>query len=329
MNLHISHLQAGEETALVRIHNSAFSEWATQLPACYRYQPLRVEQVRDWLQQPLQTIWAIRLSGDVIGYAACRQTTLSNVDKTAILHFSVTHEDWGQSRIAVVPEFQEQGIATKLLQTILADFADKGGQLVTAYGYSFNPAATRLFSKLGFVNRERFTFAPYSDREPFTYDSIFAQLDLTEPLPNLPLNHELTVRTVQDGDMGAIQRIFRESASFAYEGEPSEQQLVEWLSNENADIRLVAEVNGDVVGLMECYRDGVIGIPGILPPYRKRGVGTTLFEHLLRAMQRAKYPLAVGDTGLIQHEMMRLYERFGFDCSRRLLNWVRDCEQSD
>ncbi|MEZ4860642.1 MAG: GNAT family N-acetyltransferase [Caldilineaceae bacterium] len=85
----------------------------------------------------------------------------------------------------------------------------------------------------------------------------------------------------------------------------------------------MAELDGEVVGLMECFRNGVIGIPGILPGYRRRGVGTTLFYHLLRAMQQAGYPLAVGDTGVIQQEMIQLYEHFGFDCTRRLLNWVK------
>lgn len=329
MKLNISHLQAGEEKAVVRIHNRAFSTWATQLPDCFRYQSLLIGQVSEWLKRPSHTIRVARLSKDPIGYAACRRTPLSVDDKTSVLHFDLTHEDWGQSRIAVLPEFQGRGVASRLLHAILSDYGATGGHLAIAYGYNFNPAASRLFTRLAFVNRELFSYAPYSSIHPFTYDSIFAQLDLTKPLPKIKLNCEVSIRSMENRDASHVWQIFRDSAPFAFGGEPSKRHFTDWLMDDQVDIRLVAETKGIVVGLMECFRDGAIGIPGVLPAYRRQGIGTTLFFHLLEAMQRAGYPLAIGDTGLVQQEMIRLYHRIGFDCSRRLLNWVKEVKQSD
>jgi hypothetical protein len=39
-------------------------------------------------------------------------------------------------------------------------------------------------------------------------------------------------------------------------------------------------------------------------------------------MQAEGIPTAFGDTGITQEAMLHLYERFSFDLSRRLLNWV-------
>ncbi|MEZ4860644.1 MAG: GNAT family N-acetyltransferase [Caldilineaceae bacterium] len=237
MNLQISTIQPGDGETIIRVHHRAFAEWATQLPVCYRYQPLQIEEVHEWLEHPNRTIWVARQSDTVIGYAACRPATLPGEQAIRVLHFPVTHADWGQSRIAVAPEWQGHGVATRLLQTILADFTTTDGQVVTAYSYNFNRAATRLFTKLGFVNRPLFYLATYSEVEPFTYDAFFAQLDLTRPLPIVPLHHEVAVRPMQADDSSAIQCIFRESAPFAFGGDPSAQELATWLADENADIR--------------------------------------------------------------------------------------------
>ena len=72
---------------------------------------------------------------------------------------------------------------------------------------------------------------------------------------------------------------------------------------------------------MEYFKDGVIGIPGILPGYRGQGFGETLCYHLLLRMKQAGRLRALGDTGITQEGMMALYMRFGFDLSKRLYNW--------
>ena len=120
--------------------------------------------------------------------------------------------------------------------------------------------------------------------------------------------------------------MFEESAPFAFDGTPSQDDIANWLTNEESGEILVAEYEGKVIGLMEYFRDGVIGIPGILPYYRGQGFGATLFYHLLERMKRSGHNRAVGDTGIVQEEMMALYNRFGIDLSKRLHNWAKELE---
>lgn len=72
---------------------------------------------------------------------------------------------------------------------------------------------------------------------------------------------------------------------------------------------------------MEYFENGILGLPGVLPEYRNRGFGTTILYQLLVRMQAEGISKAFADTGIIQDEMLRMYGHFGFDLSRRLLNW--------
>jgi GNAT superfamily N-acetyltransferase len=110
---------------------------------------------------------------------------------------------------------------------------------------------------------------------------------------------------------------------FSFGPNPLPQQINSWLSNPNSEAILVAEFDEEIIGAMEFFRDGVISVPGILPQYRHRGFGTTLFYHLLKTMQHHGHKKAIGDTGIIQEDMTRMYHRFGFDVSKRLLNWMK------
>jgi len=51
--------------------------------------------------------------------------------------------------------------------------------------------------------------------------------------------------------------------------------------------------------------------------------GTTLFYQLLKTMQDHGHSKAVGDTGIVQKDMINMYRRFGFDLSKKLLNWSK------
>ena len=67
------------------------------------------------------------------------------------------------------------------MQAILEDLRAKGGELAHAAAYDDNAAASALLSKAGFTHSEWFYFEPYSDREPWGYDTVYAEIDLTKP----------------------------------------------------------------------------------------------------------------------------------------------------
>ena len=59
------------------------------------------------------------------------------------------------------------------------------------------------------------------------------------------------------------------------------------------------------------YRNHGLDLPGVIPKYRKKGIGYTLFFHLLKSMQRKGYPKAIADTGINRKDATRMYNRFG------------------
>ena len=321
--LEVMPFQPGQETLVAHLHNTAFSDWRDRLEPCYRHKQVTAHTVQAWNREPFNTIWIAYTGREAVGYANCRIKIVSGHRDFLSLAFTVTHPDWGQSSIGVIPAYRHQGIATILVQTILEHFKSRGGELVTAYAYNFNLPASRFFAHLGFSHQPLFYFDPYSSQTPWGFDAIYAELDLANPLQQVPLNPKVTIREPKPGDQAALVSIFRESAPFAFGSNPLPQQIALWLSNPAREAIFVAEFNGELVGTMEFFKDGVIGIPGILPQYRHRGIGTTLFYHLLKKMQSAGFRKAIGDTGIIQKEMISLYHRFGFDLSKKLLTWTK------
>ena len=321
--IRVALLEPGQEELVAQLHNAAFAEWSESLGPCFRYQPVSAETVTTWMRAPTDAVWVALLGKKAVGYASCETSARAGEVRFLELGFGVTHADWGQSRIGVHRAHRWKGIATRLLRAILDDFAHSGGDVITAASYSFNTAASRLMEKLGFEHHSLFRFPPHSPNGMCRFDAVFAELDLTKPLPQIPLRDDLIIHRPLGTETGSYVRVFEESAPFAFDGTPSPDQIAEWMASEESEEILVAEYDGEVIGIMEYFRDGVIGIPGILPRYRGKGFGTTLFYHLLRRMKRAGHKRAVGDTGLIQEEMMRLYDRFGFDLSKRLYNWTK------
>jgi GNAT superfamily N-acetyltransferase len=318
--LKIKTFQAEQETTIANIHNAANAVWAERLDPCFRYRPITPDAFIPTPDGRANIIKVAHLRTQTVGYASA---TLNDQDGFLALHFDISHPNWGQSRIAVLPEYQGQGIATRLVQAVLDDFRARGGAIAVAWAYNFNAPACALFTKAGFLHQPLFYYPPYSENEPWGFDSIFAEINLIKSIKNLPQVPDLTIRAPAPGDMEAFIDLYRRSAPFAFGLNPTHQQIEEWLSNLNSAAILVGVFEGKVIGAMEYFHDSVIGIPGILPEYRNRGFGTTLFYHLLQHMKDNGHSKAVGDTGIIQKEMLRLYRRFGFDLSKRLFNWVK------
>jgi GNAT superfamily N-acetyltransferase len=322
--IEVSPFRVGQEALVAQIHNTAFAEWMRQLESCYRYSKLTPDRVLEWNRTTSGSVRVAYFDDTIVGYASYSVKQEHGKHGFMSLCMDVTHPDWGQSRIAVLPEYRRKSVATTLLRIVLDNFKIQGGTVASAWTYSFNVSASTLFSKAGFINRELLYFEPYSDQEPWGFDSIYAKIDLTKPLKKVPLNSLLKIRSPQGDDIEAFLELYRRSAPFAFGPNPAPRQIGEWLCNPNSEAILVAEFDGKVIGAMEFFRDGVIGIPGILPEYRNRGFGTTLFYHLLKKMQLHGHKQAIGDTGVIQEDMIRMYRRFGFDLSQRLLNWVKE-----
>lgn len=310
------------DSILAYVHNTSFAGWRTNLEPCFGYEELDELNISLWASQPTLSLRIAYYEQEPVGYAGFRTLTEHGKQDFIFGSLELTHPDWGQSQLGVLPDYRRRGFGTEILLSILDEIRSLGASIITAWAYNFNRPACALFSKLGFVNRERFYYEPHSDHEPWGYDSVYAEFDLTQPLKDVNLNSELTLRGPKKEDEPEFLELFRYSSPFAFGPRPHLVDIKRWLKDPNRRGILVGEYQGKAVGVVEYFVNGVLGIPGVLPEYRNYGFGSTLLYNLLKMMQDDGIPRAFGDTGVIQEEMLHLYERFGFDMSRRLLNWV-------
>jgi len=82
-----------------------------------------------------------------------------------------------------------------------------------------------------------------------------------------------------------IQLIFGESRLDVFGSQPTIEDVASWYEAKWGVVTIVAELDGEVVGCMEYNKMGIIGIPGIKKKHQKKGIGSTLFYHLLKNMK--------------------------------------------
>lgn len=321
-NFELQPFRPGMESTLASLHNRSFAGWMTNLEPCFGYQELNDLNISQWASQPSLSLRVAYYEQEPVGYAGFRTTSEHGKQDFIFGRLELTHPDWGQSQIAILPDYRRRGFGKEVLHSILDELAGAGASIVLAWSYNFNRPACALLDKLGFVNQERYIYKPHSEVEPFGYDTVYAHLDLSKPLIDTPINPDLKLRAPAAGDEPQFLTLFSESTPLAFGARPHLVDIKRWLKDPNRRGILVGEYQGKVVGVVEYFVNGVLGIPGVLPEYRRCGFGSTLLYRLLSQMQAEGIPSAFGDTGIIQEDMLHLYERFGFDLSRRLLNWV-------
>ncbi len=319
----VASFHPGQEALVAQIHNAGFDEWIRRLGRAYAYREVMPQDVLDWSQEPTDTLWLAYVNGAPAGYVHCRMEKIEGQNNFLHLLYELTAPDMGQSRIAVVPRHRRKGVAATLLRTTLEHFESRGVEIATVYAYSDNAAASALLSSLGFTHNEYFYHDRYSDKEPFVFDCVYAELDLRQPLKDIRLNPAVKIRAPREDDLEAMIRVFGECSPWAYWRHPSADQVLAWLREPWGEATLVAEYEGEAVGAMEFATTGVLGIPGVLPEYRNKGIGTTLFYHLLKRMQQWGHSKAIADTGIMLQDAIKMYHRLGFHIARKLWPWVK------
>ncbi|MBN2150770.1 MAG: GNAT family N-acetyltransferase [Candidatus Lokiarchaeota archaeon] len=320
MNIEVKPLQPGQEGIVCGIHNEAFRHWIDEFGVLYGYHGVSTADVERWAGRG-EHVWLARVDGEPVGYTCCQVET--GDDGVAQLLFVETREGLGQSKIAVLPGYQRRGVASAIVKHAMAFHARDGAKRALAIAYNDNHGATGLAGSLGFRKDAFFPFASLGfDKEAFY--AVLWELDLRRPIRSVPVVPGLVVRALEEKDLDAIVSITLESRpdlravmtagdikAFYMRPEP-------W-----AEVSLVAEYQGKVVGLMDFTREGLVGIAGVLPRFRKCGIGSALFHQLLVTMQASGKEKALGDSGSIYMDAIRMYERFGFDTSRKLWIWTK------
>ena len=144
----------------------------------------------------------------------------------------------------------------------------------------------------------------------------------------------ITVRRAQPADAPAYARVMGDPGVYAgllQMPHPNEEGLRSWLTEANAlgkaDLLLVAEVDGQVVGSAGLHPDGPklrrrhawhLGI-SVLPAFQGRGVGSALMAAMCDYADRWAGVLRLELTVFVDNERaIALYRRFGFETEGRM-----------
>ncbi|MBK5114030.1 MAG: GNAT family N-acetyltransferase [Candidatus Heimdallarchaeota archaeon] len=319
----IKQAEKGQESIVCEIHNESFSYWIRNLGLLYGYKNLEQKDVEKWLLGKNSFVFLAYYEKLPVGYVHCQLEEITGEEKLLRnLVFCETKESLGQSKIGVLSKYRRKNIAFSLVRNALGFSRQFDTDSALFLAYNKNQPVIRLLTKLGFDHKPMYFLDSFSKEKPFVQDSVLAEFDLSSELPNIQLNQEVKIRKILVEDLSSMQRIFGESRPDVFGTKPTLNQIKEWFDSEWGEVTLVAVIDGQVVGCMEFTSLGVIGIPGVLHEFRKQGIGSTLFFHLLQEMKNSGKKKALADTGFELQDAINMYKRFDFDLSRELWAWV-------
>ncbi|MFW9922247.1 MAG: GNAT family N-acetyltransferase [Candidatus Thorarchaeota archaeon] len=316
-------LKKGEEDIIVEIHNLGFKPWIEQLGLLYGYKYITKSDVLSWMNGN-SIIWLAYQDKIPVAYAHCVIEELSGEKGNfKQLVFVETLESLGQSKMVVHPSYQRKGIGKVFVKKLLEHYSKIGIKTALVLAYSDNESSNNLLSALEFKHSREFFYPNFSQKTPLCADSVLATIDLQQEIPLPTINNKVIIRSIQERDLPNIRIIFEESRPDAFGPNPTLKRIQEWYNSGWGETTLVAEYKGEAVGCMEFTSQGIIGIPGILKTYQKKGIGSTLFYYLLKTMQEKGFTLALADTGYSLEDAIKLYKRFNFNLSRELWSWYK------
>jgi ribosomal protein S18 acetylase RimI-like enzyme len=319
--MRIRQYHPGDESEIAVVHNSAFRSSIESLPEIYQCREVTPGEVLDWFQENV-VIWVVEEGQRIVGYAQFRIEMEHGKRDIPVLQFMPAKIwDLEQSNIAVLPEFQRNGIGAKLLRAIIDKYKSKI-EFVTAQTFSDNQPAEKLFESNGFTMRDVFYHSDFSDVRPLANSSVYAIRELENLKAPSNLNRDIIVRRATIEDAAATAELQRLNVFWC-----DECKSIEWnrgyISGKYGYTVFVVEVEGKVVGAIDYSKDGRVGISGVLPSMRKKGIGSAMFYSFLQAMKKDGYKFAFIDSGLTQVDAIKMYERFGFTIQRRQNAWVK------
>ena len=320
--MQVRQYRKGDEKSIAEIYNRAFQKQIASLPNIYQYRRTTPEEAYNWRSGGANSFWIIESDGEPIGFAQIRIEVERGEQEIPVLQFMPARcWDMNECNLAVLPEYQRRGVATQLIHEIIKSH-EPDAMIVTAHTFSDNLAGESLFASCKFDLHDAFYYSPFSKTRPLANSSVYESLDLEhlqEPKFDMPKAH---FRRAELKDAEAVRQLHEYNVFWC------EECLTigwnrEYIEGRYGHIVFVLEHDGRVVGAMDYYKDGRIGIAGVLPEYRGKGFGSTLFHDFLREMMKAGFKTAFVDSGLTQTDAIKMYERFNFTIQRRQNCWVK------
>lgn len=307
----------GDEELVADLHNKSFSGYIESLPVVYGYNYITPEKVLKDVNSTDNEFWVIEHEGRVVGYLRCR-VILEETVKT--VWFVVEPKDLGQSCIAILERIRRRGFGRNLLQKVLNFYVKEGVEVAVALVYNDNEIGENFLNTLSFNKFDIFQMD--SQSRPIANSTVFVRIDLTNPV-QVPTVPGVLVRDACAKDAKVIAEIHAHNIWWCDECSTTEWSQ-RYIDGEFGHRVLVAELDGVAVAAMDYYTsNGRVGIAGVLPNFKHRGIGSMLYATLLNEMRESGHESAFIDSGMTQEEAIRMYERFGHHPERRQNCWVK------
>ena len=231
-----------------------------------------------------------------------------------------TPDDYRATIVGQVhPRCRKRGIGTLLLEWSIAEASrllsispPNRPHVMLVATESLSAGAVDLFEQHGF-------------KQLFAEDVMRRNLDT--PLPDAPVPPDIRFATwtpaLASEFFAVYQAAFRERPGFP---NWSQDEWVDWLGTENDDFRaklsLLAYHDDVPVGFVVCAEGWIVQL-GVLPEWRKRGIGSALMIEVLKRFCSADTDHVLLDVNVNNPSAARLYERLGFEQIRRRARYAR------
>ncbi len=292
------------------IHNICFRDQISHL-AKYGYHEVDAKEVERWFGRG--QILLARTKERIIGYldfAVCE----NQGERYGVAVENEPH--WlGQGKIGVLPEERRRGVASTLIRHAIRISRSAGCADFRVSVYSDNTPARRLLDKLRFKR--------------ITPDVVLAERDLRSPLPQCAPPKGVTIEPGNPQNIDGYVAFFDQIRTYYGSYSDARSYVRGILTDDESAGCLFAKSGGQVVGCIladKVANSGFIGLPGVLPEHRRRGIGSALMASMLALLRNKGFEVAVTDSETSRQPALRLYWRTGFTEARRRLSYRHGCQ---
>ena len=137
------------------------------------------------------------------------------------------------------------------------------------------------------------------------------------------------IRKISQSDVQPAAAIWREVLDVRNATDENVAETYEIMKHDDRYVTFVAEADGKIVGLAAAVKVLAVGHPGgyvkmngigVLPEYRRQGIGKQLMEHVERFAVEQGAPYVGLASGISRAEAHAFYEHIGY---RKTSYWFR------
>jgi mycothiol synthase len=297
-----------DEEVWLGIRNEAFKEYDD-------FRPSTIEDMKIWEKDPgfdPVGMFIAELNGETVGRVQ------AYVDKQR-------EEKKGFIQgLGVVPKLRKRGIGRKLIGKAIGSLRKRGMETAECWTRDDKPVCKHIFESMGFELIRVFS-------------TMRRELDT---IPSVGENEDVEIRVMKEGveDIDLLRWLNDETFSDHFDFRPSTiEEWKHWCSHPDFEHKgwFFALLEGKPVGHVGIWVDskfvkfkgikrGWIETIGVLKPYRRKGIGTSL---ILRGMEYLKsngmteVELGVDDSN--PTKATKLYEKVGFRLIRKDLTYLK------